>query len=198
MSDIQSRFVAPTRTWTFFEGAWREGNEKILGVRAHGAWLGSVVFDGARAFDGLTPDLDRHFARVNNSAAKMLLEPVVSLERWLELAQEGLRRFAPGAQLYIRPMYWAEMGFGGGVRFDPATTNWCLSLYEAPMPPARGGAITLSPYRRPTAESAPVVSQTEAEPAPTPAPAPSETAAETTAQPPRRAGWWSRRFGGGE
>ncbi len=47
----------------------------------------------------------------------------------------------------------------------------------------------------PAAESAPVVSQTEAEPAPTPAPAP---AAETTAQPPRRAGWWSRRFGGGE
>jgi branched-chain amino acid aminotransferase len=156
MSDVEMRFRAPTRTWTFFEGAWREGNEKILGVRTHGAWLGSVVFDGARAFDGLTPDLDQHFARVNNSAAKMLLEPVVSLERWLALAKEGLQRFAPGAQLYIRPMYWAEMGFGGGVRFDPATTNWCLSLYEAPMPPPRGGAITLSPYRRPTAESAPV------------------------------------------
>ncbi len=156
MSDIEPSFGAPTKTWTFFEGAWREGNQPILSVRSHGAWLGSVVFDGARAFDGLAPDLDKHLGRVNRSATKMLLDPVVSAERWMELAQDGMRRFAPGAALYIRPMYWAEQGFGGGVRFDPASTNWCLSLYEAPMPAPRGAAITLSPFRRPTAESAPV------------------------------------------
>ena len=38
-----------------------------MGPRTHGAWLGSVVFDGARAFEGTTPDLERHLARVNNS-----------------------------------------------------------------------------------------------------------------------------------
>jgi branched-chain amino acid aminotransferase len=42
------------------------------------------------------------------------------------------------------------------VRFDPETTRWCLCIYEAPMPAPTGSAITLSPYRRPTAETAPV------------------------------------------
>ncbi|ARN81247.1 branched-chain amino acid aminotransferase [Methylocystis bryophila] len=156
MNAVNTTPSAPTRTWSFFEGAWREGNQPILGVRSHGAWLGSVVFDGARAFEGVTPDLDKHLARVNWSAANMSLDPVVTLERWRELVAEGLSRFAPDAQLYIRPMYWAEQGYGGGVRFDPASTNWCLSIYEAPMPAPRGGAVTLSPFRRPTLEMAPV------------------------------------------
>lgn len=145
-----------SQTWTFYAGEWREGNAAILGPRTHGAWLGSMVFDGARAFERVTPDLDLHMARVNNSAREMLLEPLLSVEQWLALTQDGLRRFAPDAQLYIRPMYWAEEGFGGGVRFAPTSTNWALTIYEAPMPEPKGGAITLSPFRRPSAETAPV------------------------------------------
>lgn len=145
-----------SRTWTFFNGAWREGNQAILGPRTHGVWLGSMVFDGARAFEGVTPDLDLHLARVNRSASHMLLDPVVTEDQWRELVEAGMQRFARDAQLYIRPMYWAEEGMGGGVRFDPSSTNWCLTIYEAPMPEPKGGAITLSPYRRPTAETAPV------------------------------------------
>ncbi|BDV33794.1 branched-chain amino acid aminotransferase [Methylocystis iwaonis] len=145
-----------SQTWTFFQGEWRDGNALILGPRTHGAWLGSMVFDGARAFEGVTPDLDLHLARVNNSAREMLLEPLLSVEEWRTLVGEGLKRFAPDAQLYIRPMYWAEDGLGGGVRFEPSSTNWCLTIYEAPMPAPKGGAVTLSPFRRPSAETAPV------------------------------------------
>lgn len=145
-----------SQTWTYFDGAWREGNAPLLGPRTHGAWLGSMVFDGARAIEGVMPDLDLHMARVNTSAREMLLEPLLSVEEWMALAREGVARFAPEAQLYIRPMYWAEEGFGGGVRFAPSSTNWALSIYEAPMPEPKGGAITLSPYRRPSAETAPV------------------------------------------
>lgn len=144
-----------SRTWTYYQGEWRDGNTPILGPRTHGAWLGSMVFDGARAFEGVTPDLDLHLARVNHSAAVMLLEPSVTGDRWRELVADGLRRFARDAQLYIRPMYWAEEGIGGGVRFEPSSTNWCLTIYEAPMPAPRGGAVTLSPFRRPGAEVAP-------------------------------------------
>jgi branched-chain amino acid aminotransferase len=53
-------------------------------------------------------------------------------------------------------MYWAEDGVGGGVRFEPSSTNWALTIYEAPMPPPKGGAVTLSPFRRPSSETAPV------------------------------------------
>jgi len=145
-----------SQTWTFFQGEWRDGNTPILGPRTHGAWLGSMVFDGARAFEGVTPDLDLHLARVNNSAREMLLEPCLTVEEWRGLVDEGLRKFPHDAQLYIRPMYWAEDGLGGGVRFEPNSTNWCLTIYEAPMPAPKGGAITLSPFRRPSAETAPV------------------------------------------
>jgi branched-chain amino acid aminotransferase len=145
-----------SQTWTFFQGEWRDGNVPILGPRTHGAWLGSMVFDGARAFEGVTPDLDLHLARVNTSAREMLLDPVLTVEQWRALVEDGLRRFPRDAQLYIRPMYWAEDGMGGGVRFEPSSTNWCLTIYETPMPAPKGGAVTLSPYRRPSPETAPV------------------------------------------
>ncbi len=150
--------AAMTETWTFFEGEWHDGNVAIMGPRTHGAWLGSTVFDGARAFEGVTPDLDLHCRRVNASATSFLLKPVVAVDQWIDLARDGVARFAPKSSLYIRPMYWAEDGAaGGGVRFDPESTRWCLCVYEAPMPSEPTGAsITLSPFRRPTVECAPV------------------------------------------
>jgi len=143
-------------SWTFFEGKWHDGNVPIMGPRTHAAWLGSVVFDGARAFEGVAPDLDRHVARTNQSAISFGLKPMVDAGTWLALANEGIARFGANAELYIRPMYWAQSGLGGGVLFDPESTNWCLSIYEAPIPKPVGNAITLSPFRRPTTECAPV------------------------------------------
>ena len=55
--------ISYSQTWTFFEGQWHDGNTPIMGPRTHAAWLGSAVFDGARAFEGVAPDLDRHCAR---------------------------------------------------------------------------------------------------------------------------------------
>jgi len=148
--------TAFSKTWTFFDGDWRDGNAPIMGARSHATWLGTMVFDGARAFEGVSPDLDLHCARVNHSAAVFSLKPMVAADEWTALAREGIKRFDRSAELYIRPMYWAETGSLGGVRHDPESTRWCLCIYEAAMPKPTGGAITLSPYRRPTTESAPV------------------------------------------
>jgi branched-chain amino acid aminotransferase len=147
--------AAITKTWTFFDGAWHAGNVPIMGPRTHAAWLGSMVFDGARAFEGVTPDLDLHCARVNESAARLHLKPMVKRETWMALAADGLARFDDNAALYIRPMYWADSGTAGGIRHDPESTRWCLCIYEAAMPTPAGSSITLSPYRRPTPDSAP-------------------------------------------
>lgn len=148
--------VTWSKTVTFFEDAWHDGNVPIMGVRTHAAWLCTSVFDGARAFEGVAPDLDLHCARVNASAKTMCLKPFVSVETWLELVREGRKRFERDAELYIRPMYWAEDAAGGAVRPDPETTRWCLTLYDTPLPKPTGTSITLSPYRRPTRQSAPV------------------------------------------
>ncbi len=145
-----------SRTWTYFDGAWQEGNIAIMGPRTHAAWLGSMVFDGGRVFEGVAPDLDLHMARVNRSARAMLLKPLMSEADWLALAQVGMKRFDGKTALYVRPMYWAEVGsIGGGVKFDPETTRFCLCLYEAAMPEPKGFSVTLSPFRKPTPETAP-------------------------------------------
>ena len=145
-----------SKTWTFFENEWREGNVPILGSRSHASWLCSIVFDGARAFEGVTPDLDLHCARVNDSAAKLYLKPTVSTETWIKLAKEGIAKFDKGAALYIRPMYWAEKEGPWVQAHDPESTRWCLVVYEAPMRAPKGFSITLSPFRRPTQECMPV------------------------------------------
>ena len=67
-----------SQTTTFLDGQWLEGNPPIVGPRTHAFWLGSSVFDGARAFDGVAPDLDRHCQRVNRSASAMGLAPTMS------------------------------------------------------------------------------------------------------------------------
>jgi len=146
-----------SKTWTFFENDWHDGNVPIMGPRTHAAWLSSMVFDGARAFEGVTPDLDLHCARVNDSAPKLFLKPVVSPDTWMGLVADGLKRFDKDAALYIRPMYWAEHGGpGAGVSADPESTNWCLCIYETSALEPSGIAITLSPFRRPTIECMPV------------------------------------------
>jgi branched-chain amino acid aminotransferase len=144
-----------SKTWTFYEGDWHEGNIPIMGVRSHAAWLCSSVFDGARAFEGVAPDLDLHCARVNASANAMHLKPAVAAETWLELSRDGIKRFDKDAPIYIRPMYWAERSGPLLVAPDPESTQWCLALYEAPMRKPDGFSITLSPHRKPSPESAP-------------------------------------------
>ncbi len=145
-----------SKTFTYFEGAWHEGNLPIMGVRTHAAWLCSVVFDGARAFEGVTPDLELHCARVNDSATKLFLKPMVSVDTWVKLAREGIAKFDKDASLYIRPMYWAEKGGPWVQEPDPESTRWCLVIFEAPMRKPTGFSITLSSFRRPTLESMPV------------------------------------------
>jgi branched-chain amino acid aminotransferase len=144
-----------SRTWTYLDADWREGNPPILGPRSHALWLGSSVFDGARAFEGVMPDLDRHCARVNASARTLGLEPSVDVETMVGLTREGVKRFAPGVALYIRPMYWAEQGGYMSVPPDPASTRFLLTIYETPMPPPSGFSITVSPFRRPSVECMP-------------------------------------------
>lgn len=145
-----------SQTWTWIDGTWHEGNPPIIGPRTHAAWLGSSVFDGARAFEGVAPDLDRHCDRVNNSAHALGLNPTMQTDEIVELSGEGIKKFGDKAELYIRPMYWAEQGGYFSVPPLPESTRFCLCLHVTPMPEPQGFSVTQSQYRRPTIESAPV------------------------------------------
>jgi branched-chain amino acid aminotransferase len=143
-------------TWTYFEGGWHEGNVPLWGVRTHAIWLGSSVFDGARVFEGVAPDIELHCARVNASAATMFLKPNVSVAEMVGLTREGMKKFPGDATLYVRPMYWAERGGPLALPPDPDSTRFALTLYDSPMRKPEGMSVTLSPFRRPTQDSAPV------------------------------------------
>ncbi len=136
----------------YIEGKWIEGNPMILGPMTHGTWMASVVFDGARAFEGVTPDLDQHCERLIHSARSMDLAPMLTSGEVRELALEGVGKFPSGSELYIRPMYWADEGF---VMPDPESTRFCLSIFESPMPSAKGFSVCLSSFQRPLASMAP-------------------------------------------
>lgn len=146
----------PTRqSWTYFEGAWHEGNPPIIGPHCHAFQLGSSVFDGARAFEGVTPDLDRHCARVNDSARNLGLEPTLEPAAIEALVRDGLKRFKGKEAVYIRPMYWAEAGGYMFIAPEPASTRFLLCLSEEPMISPKGFSLGVSRFRRPSLETMP-------------------------------------------
>ena len=146
-----------SQTWTFLDGRWQEGNPPMMGPRTHAAWLASSVFDGARIFEGVMPDIDSHAARVNQSALKMGLKPTMQPAEIVALAREGAKKFAKGTAVYVKPMYWGEADGLYTICPDPDSTRFCLCLFEAPMPepvgsasPCRASAAPRSRPCRPT------------------------------------------------
>jgi branched-chain amino acid aminotransferase len=136
----------------FHEGRWHDENLRLTGPMSHAFWMSSVVFDGARAFGGLAPDLDQHCQRLYRSAKSMLLEPQIEIGEVIELCKEGVRRFPKDAELYIRPMFYAEDGF---LVPEPQSTRFVLAVYDSPMPEYKGISIALSTRRRPARDMAP-------------------------------------------
>lgn len=142
-------------TWTYVDGEWLPGNPPLIGPTSHAMWLASTVFDGARWFDGLAPDLDLHCQRVNRSALNMGMKPLFSAEEIMALVLEGVKLFDGKTAIYVKPMYWAEHGRPGSiVAPDPDSTRFALCLFEAPMGAGAGTTLTVSPFRRPTPETA--------------------------------------------
>jgi branched-chain amino acid aminotransferase len=142
---------------TYFNGTWHDGDVPVMRAADHGAWLGTTVFDGARYFEGMSPDLEPHLARVNRSAKALMLTPTVSTQDMLEIAHEGLSAFGPEDAVYIRPMYWGIDGDMSASAIAPTedATGFALCLEAVPMaPPEASTTLTRTRFRRPVLESA--------------------------------------------
>jgi branched-chain amino acid aminotransferase len=139
---------------TWFEGRWHEGNYPIMGSADHGTWQGTMVFDGARTFEGVSPDLDRHCARINASAEAMGLKPVMEEGEIEALVRDGIKRFAPDEALYLRPMMWSRESSSALIDADPDSTAFAICIETLPMPKPGELSLTVSPYRRPRQDTA--------------------------------------------
>lgn len=144
------------RILNFIEGRWVEGNPAILGPMSNATWMASVAFDGARVFEGVCPDLERHAERCVRSARILGLDPPLEAAEIAARTWEGIRQFPDKAELYIRPVFYAEDGFVSPL---PESTRFVLTLFERAMPEPRGFTAHLSRIRRPTPESAPTLAK---------------------------------------
>jgi branched-chain amino acid aminotransferase len=140
---------------TYFGGTWHDGDVPVMKAADHGSWLGSTVFDGARFFDGLAPDLDLHCARVNRSAEALMLTPTVPTDDMVAIVREGLAGFAKGSAVYIRPMYWAIDGDPTAIVPQPEKTGFAICLEEIPMAATTATTtLTTTRFRRPVQDDA--------------------------------------------
>ncbi len=136
----------------YFEGKWHSDNPMVIGPASNAVWMASAVFDGARAFDGVAPDLDLHCARAVRSARIVGLEPSISGAEIEALAWEGIARMPADMALYVCPQFYADSGF---ISPDPETTRFALIIKESPLPPPDGFSACLSSFRRPATDMAP-------------------------------------------
>jgi branched-chain amino acid aminotransferase len=141
---------------TYFDGTWHDGDIPVMHAADHGMWLGSNVFDGARYAHGLTPDLDKHCARVNASASALMVDPTVETDDMVQIIHEGLKSYSPDSAVYIRPMYWAlDGGMSAIVPKEGGGTGFAISLEEIPMAtPEASTTLTRTRFRRPVMEDA--------------------------------------------
>lgn len=136
----------------WYEGQWATENPKLLGPADHAFWMASMVFDGARAFDGMTPDLDLHCQRVVRSAEKMLMKPQHQWEFIRDLCLEAVAKFPEGEALYIKPMFFCADGF---LLPDADKTQFVLHVFKIPMPGEQGFSACFSSYARAWSNMAP-------------------------------------------
>ncbi|WP_299878313.1 branched-chain amino acid aminotransferase [uncultured Sulfitobacter sp.] len=142
-----------TNIKTYYNGAWHDGDQMIMTAADHGAWLGTTVFDGARLFDGLAPDVEAHCARINRSARALMITPTVETEDMIEIVREGLKSYGKDQAVYIRPMYWALAGDELGIVPREGATGFAVCLEEIPMaPPEAATTLTRTRFRRPVLE----------------------------------------------
>ncbi|MBU2943725.1 branched-chain amino acid aminotransferase [Shimia thalassica] len=142
---------------TYFDGTWHDGNVPIMNAADHGSWLGTTVFDGARFFEGITPDLEPHLARVNRSAEALMLTPTMTTQDMLDLTHEGLEGFGKDEAVYIRPMYWgieADMT-ASAIAPMQGSTGFAICLETIAMAaPESSTTLTRTRFRRPVLEDA--------------------------------------------
>ena len=140
---------------TYFNGTWHTGNVPIINAADHGAWLGSNVFDGARYFNGVAPDLLAHCQRVNNSAKALMLKPSVEANDMVEIIWEGLKQYEADAAVYIRPMYWAIDGDLTAIVPNQESIGFAICLEQIPLAPeSKTVSLTKTKFRRPVLEDA--------------------------------------------
>ena len=137
----------------YIDGKWVEGNVPLMGIWDHAIWMGAAIFDGARAFEGVTPDLELHCQRTIRSAEAIGLRSPLSAGEIEDVIREGIAKYPKGSALYLRPFLYSEEGW---MEPYPESTKLTISVVEYALPdPTKPCSVSFSKWRRPSPETAP-------------------------------------------
>lgn len=139
---------------TWFEGVWHDGDIPIMRGSDHGTWLGTLVFDGARTFEGVTPDLDLHCERIVASAQAMGLKSPYPAAEIEAMIRERIATYPKDMALYIRPMMWSTEGAPGIIAPVPEGTGFAIAIEDLDMPDIGSFSLGVSPFSRPRQDMA--------------------------------------------
>jgi len=148
--------TADKKSIVWFNGEWHDGSKLIMSSMSQSYMHGSTIFDGARAYNNVIPDLHKHCERLINSSKIFGLSLPVSKEELITLCKEGVKYFEDSAELYVRPSIFCDEGF---LIPDAKSSKLAITIFRAPMPSLDGFTAMLSSYRRPHPLMAPTLAK---------------------------------------
>lgn len=150
----------PGEIW--FDGKLAPWKDAGLHMLSHGLHYASCVFEGERVYNGRVFKLREHSERLISSAAALGFEIPYSLDE-IERATLDTVAAQGFADAYVRPAAWrgSEMM---GVSAQASSIHFAIAVWEWPSyfsPEARlkGIKLTMSDWKRPSPETAPVHSK---------------------------------------
>lgn len=145
--------------WIWLDGefvAWRDAKAHIL---THAMHYASSVFEGERSYDGKIFKSLEHSERLIDSAKMLDMKMAYSAEDICRIKAEVLEKNGI-EEGYIRPVVWrgSEMMAISAqhTTIHMAVAAWVWPSYFDPAQKLKGISLKLSPWKRPSPESAPV------------------------------------------
>ncbi|WP_236613302.1 branched-chain amino acid aminotransferase [Chrysiogenes arsenatis] len=128
------------------DGVWHEEanptKDMVISEGSQAINYGQQCFEGMKAYTTINGDVvvfrpDMNFARLNQSAARLLMDPIPEeifmggLQKLIDHNLAYVPPYGHGASLYIRPLY---IGIGDNLGLKPAS-EYIFTIYCSPVGP---------------------------------------------------------------
>ncbi|MCW9032986.1 MAG: branched-chain amino acid aminotransferase [Rhodospirillales bacterium] len=143
----------------WYDGEMLDWRDAKLHVLSHALHYASSVFEGVRVYNGKAFKLTEHSQRLVDSATMLGMAMPYTVE---ELDAATLKTIEANNIVdgYIRPVAWRGSEMMGVSAQDTKThvaiATWAWPSYFSPEMRAKGIRLTLSPWKRPAPDTAPV------------------------------------------
>src|SRR5580692_11601903 len=138
---------------------WKDANVHVL---THGLHYASCVFEGERAYGGVTFEGTKHSERLKRSAEILDFEIPYSVAE-IDAAKRLVLEKNNQKEAYVRPIAWRgseQLGVSAqNNKIHLAVATWEWPSYFDPAQRLKGIRLDLAEYRRPDPKTAPCLAK---------------------------------------